>query len=68
MGAVASVTKALSCDTCAKYVCNDLSARSQCCDEEDACNCTIETHETALSPDSQEIDISLPWLNISAAR
>ena len=67
MGAVASVTKALSCDTCAKYVCNDLTARSQCCDEEDACNCAIETHETALSPDSQEIDISLPWLNLRAA-
>ena len=64
MGAVASVTKALSCETCAKYVCNDLSARGQCCDEEDACNCAIETHETALSPDIQEINVSLPWLNI----
>jgi len=67
MGAVASVAKALSCENCAKYVCNDLTARSQCCDEEDACNCAIETHETALSPDSQEIDVSLPWLNIHAA-
>ena len=67
MGAVASVAKALSCDTCAKYVCNSLTARSQCCDNDDACNCIIETHETALSADSQEIDVSLPWLNIHAA-
>ena len=61
MGAVASVAKALSCDNC------DTHARSQCCDEDDACNCAVETHETALSADSQEIDVSLPWLNIHAA-
>ena len=67
MGVVATVVKALSCDTCAKYVCNDLTAHSQCCDEQDACSCEIETHETALSADSQEIDVSLPWLNIHAA-
>ena len=67
MGAVASVTKALSCDTCAKYVCNDAELHSRCCDQDEACSCDAATHETALSPDSQEINVSLPWANIHAA-
>ena len=67
MGAVASVVQALSCQSCAKYVCNNLSARSQCCDEEDVCNCTLETHETHIeSADEHHLDISLPWANIHA--
>ena len=68
MGAVASLVKALSCDSCAKYVCNSLSARSQCCDEADMCNCSLETHETHIEgADEQHLDISLPWANIHAA-
>ena len=68
MGAVASLVKALSCDSCAKYVCNDLSARSQCCDDEDVCNCALETHETPReNAGAQHLDIRLPCANIHAA-
>ena len=67
MGAVAPVIRALSCDACAKYVCNDAEVHSKCCDEEDACSCDATTHEVAVeTPDTQEISISLPWLNIHA--
>ena len=68
MGAVVAVVHALSCDSLAKYVCNSLSAHSQCCDDEDVCNCTLETHETPIeSADGHHLDISLPWANIHAA-
>ena len=33
----------LSCTDCAKYVCNWASIHSQCCDDEDACNCDVRT-------------------------
>jgi len=64
MGAVAAAIQALSCADCAKYVLNDAEIHSQCCDQEDACNCEIATHATAIEPDSHEISITLPWLNI----
>ena len=67
MGAAAAVVQALSLDSCAKYVCNALSIHSQCCDKEDACNCDLATHGTAVeTPEAQEIHISTPWLNIHA--
>jgi len=65
MGTVAAVVKAISCTDCAKYVCNSTEAHSRCCNEEDACSCDVVTHEIDVEPpDTQEIDISLPWLNI----
>ena len=67
MGVVASIVHALSCQACAKYVCNDASLRSQCCDQEDACNCDIETHEVAIEPETQDLHISCPWLAINAS-
>ena len=65
MGAVAPVIRALSCADCARYVCNDAELHSKCCDDEDACSCDASTHEIAVeAPEKEEIDISLPWLNI----
>ena len=61
MGAVASIVHALSCQAC------DASLRSQCCDQEDACNCDIETHEVAIEPETQDLHISCPWLAINAS-
>ena len=47
MGEVASVVKALSCDACAKYVCNDASIHSECC-QDDGCNCDMKTEATTI--------------------
>ena len=59
MGEVASVIKALSCDACAKYVCNSASMHSQCCDEEDACNCDVKTEATKLETVEEEVEIEM---------
>ena len=59
MGEVASIIKALSCDSCAKYVCNSACIHSQCCDEEDACNCDVKTEATKLETVEEEVEIEM---------
>ena len=59
MGEVASITKALSCDARAKYVCNGASMHSQCCDEEDACNCEVKTEPTKPETVEDEVEIEM---------
>ena len=59
MGEVASIIKALSCDACAKYVCNGASMHSQCCDEEDSCNCDVKTEPTKLEAIDEEVEIAI---------
>ena len=59
MGEAASVLRALSCQDCARYVCNDASIHSQCCDEEDGCNCDVQTHETKVEPAGEDIEVSV---------
>ena len=59
MGEVASVVKALSCDACSKYVCNGASMHSQCCDEEDSCNCDVKTEATKLETISEVVEIEM---------
>ena len=60
MGEVASAVKALSCDSCAKYVCNSASIHSQCCDEEDSCNCDVKTEATKLEAiEEEEVKIEM---------
>ena len=59
MGDVASVIKNLSCSDCAKYVCNNASIHSQCCDEEDGCNCDLQTQETQLPSAEEELEVSV---------
>ena len=59
MGEVANVIKALSCHACAKYVCNSASIQSQCCDEEDACNCDVKTEATKLETVEEEVEIEM---------
>ena len=56
MGEVASVLHALSCRDCARYVCSDASIRSQCCDEDDLCNCDVETHQTEVIEAGEETE------------
>ena len=60
MGEVASVVKALSCDSCAKYVCNSASMHSQCCEPEgDGCNCDVKTEPTILQPIDEDLQIEM---------
>ena len=59
MGEVVSIIKAFSCDSCAKYVCNGASIHSQCCDEEDACNCDVKTEATKLETVEEEVEIEM---------
>ena len=59
MGEVASVIKSLSCDSCAKYVCNGMMIHSQCCDEEDGCNCDFSTEATAIQSCEDDIEIEM---------
>ena len=54
MGEVASLVRSLSCTDCAKYVCNGASLHSQCCDDQDGCNCDLKTEETKLQPSNHE--------------
>ena len=54
--------KALSClsfDLCAKYVCNGTSLHSQCCDEEDGCNCDFSNEATAIQSTEDELEIEM---------
>ena len=57
MGEVASVIKALSCDACTKYVCNEMQIHSKC---RDCCEIDFVTDEIELSDDesiySVEVD------------
>ena len=57
MGEVASVIRALSCDACAKYVCNSMEIHSKC---RDCCEIDFITDEIELSEDdstySMEVD------------
>ena len=57
MGEVASVIRALSCDACAKYVCNSMKIHSKC---RDCCEIDFITDEIELSEDdstySMEVD------------
>jgi hypothetical protein len=57
MGEVASVIRALSCDACAKYVCNSMQIHSKC---RDCCEIDFITDEIELSEDdstySMEVD------------
>ena len=59
MGEVGSVIEALSCTDCAKYVCNGASMKSQCCDEDDACNFEIKTEPTKIEPSNEEVEIEM---------
>ena len=59
MGEVGSVIKALSCTDCAKYVCNSASCHSQCCVDEDGCNCEIKTEPTQIETIEGDVEIEM---------
>ena len=59
MGEVASIIHSLSCTECARYVCNNASIHSQCCDDEDGCNCEVMTKETEIQHTEEDIEVSM---------
>ena len=48
MGQVATVIKALSCESCAKYVCNSMHMNSKC---SDCCELDFVTDEVHVNDD-----------------
>ena len=57
MGEVASIIKAFSCDSCAKFVCNSMQIHSKC---RDCCEIDVTTDEIEIPEDdsiySVEVD------------
>ena len=57
MGDVVSILHSLSCKECAKHLCGNASMHSQCCDDQDMCNCDLETRE--IHEHGEEIEVVL---------
>ena len=61
---IPSVIKALSCETCAKYVCNSMDLKSHC---SDCCDFELHTSEIDISDDDvSEISIDIGTLHIAS--
>ena len=56
-----NVIKSFGCSDWAKYVFNSATFHSQCCDDEDLCNCDFKTTETPLASveGDQELEMSI---------
>eukprot|EP00973_Karenia_brevis_P027665 3813106-Karenia_brevis.AAC.1 len=54
---VSTVVKELSCHDCARYVCNDASVHSRCCDSEECCECDLETRP--VKPPEEKLDLEV---------
>ena len=62
--AIISVTKALSCESCAKYVCNSMDLKSHC---SDCCDFELHTSEIDISDDdASEISMDIGTLHIAS--
>ena len=46
------IVKAISCQECARYVCNSMDVKSKC---SDCCEFELETQEIEISPESDHI-------------
>ena len=59
MGEVISViAKELSCHDCARYVLNDASLHSRCCDQEECCQFDVETRPIK-PPADEDLEIEM---------
>ena len=54
---LSAVVKELSCHDCARYVCNDASAHSRCCNSEECCECDVETRP--VKPPDEEVNVEV---------
>ena len=68
MGDAPNIIKSLSCGgDCARYVLNNASFHSQCCNEESpGCDCDCETREIPIAQDP-DIEISVNEEEVEAA-
>ena len=57
MGEAASIVKAFSCESCAKYVCNAMHCHSKCM--RDFCEIDFETIEVEIPDDHSEMNIEV---------
>ncbi len=63
MGQVASVVRTLSCQDCARYVCNAMDIRSECCGL-----CTCQYHTDVVEPPDDDSTFSLTMDGCCAVR
>ena len=56
MGQVASVIKAFSCESCAKFVCNAMHCHSTCME---CCELDFETTEVELPDDTSQYSVEV---------
>ena len=54
---ISAVVEELSCHDCARFVCNDASVHSRCCDSEECCQCDVETRP--VKPPEEEVEIEV---------
>ena len=54
--AVGGLVKALSCQDCARYVCNSMDLKSEC---SDYCKFELETHDVEIHDDTSELSIEV---------
>jgi hypothetical protein len=58
---ISAIVKDLSCcRDCARFVCNDASWHSRCCDQDgNVCECDAETRPVQLTHEEMEVDVEL---------
>ena len=56
LGVLPGIVKALSCQDCARYVCNAMDIKSSCCQ---CWSCELETSEVAIAEDNSEISVDV---------
>ena len=54
---ISAIVKELSCHDCARYVANDATIHSRCCDREECCECDGETRP--VKPPEEEVDLQV---------
>ena len=54
--AVGGLVKALSCQDCARYICNSMDVKSKCLD---CCEFELETHEIEIVDNTSELSIEV---------
>ena len=56
---ISALVKQLSCNDCAKYVCNDASLHSKCCDKDEFCKFDMETRPVNLPDEELQFDMEI---------
>lgn len=50
------IAKALSCQDCARYVCNSMDIKSKCCD---CVDCELQTNEAEIAEDNSKYSLEV---------